>query len=576
MKAKNYLSIIFASLLTVSCVDTILLPDNKTVDEDFWKSKSDVSLMVNGAYNGMLSEDVIARLIIWGDFRSDELVAEASLSGSIPNALTEISAANIQVTNMYSSWSSIYSVINRCNIVLERAEEVMSIDPSYTEGDYAADRSQMLALRALCYFYLVRNFRDVPYTTVAHMNSSQELNIPQAAPDSVLQCCIDDLTKAETGAINPAGYNDWRRVGYLTRDGIHALLADIYLWRASVKHSAEDYRKCVEYCDMVIESKKNQHVVGAMQVEEKEYPLADGTDMFNLLFVLQNAEESIFELQFNGENNSNSGVGKYYYKYANNNSTQPFLKASYIFGTASASTVFSTNSGGENDYRFWSSIYDVKSTDESFAIRKMTHNQSNIGLASTQQRRNYNARDLDQFRQNYIIYRLSDIMLLKAEALTALAADKDDVQLREAFNLVRYVNARSRKDMSDTLHWNTYSNIDAMERLVLDERLRELCFEGKRWYDLMRYNFRKTEEGKIDYSRTFYQQGLDASSYAKNSSDMMNLMIRKYTSGASSVAAKMPTEPYLYMPIPNSDVEVSPVLHQNPAYSTNEQYEKNY
>ena len=46
----------------VSCVDTVLLPDDKTVDEDFWKTKDEVAQMVNGAYHSMLSADVINRL----------------------------------------------------------------------------------------------------------------------------------------------------------------------------------------------------------------------------------------------------------------------------------------------------------------------------------------------------------------------------------------------------------------------------------------------------------------------------------------------------------------------------------
>ena len=70
---KKYISIILASLAMVSCVDTVLLPDDKTVDEDFWKTKDEVAQMVNGAYHSMLSADVINRLIVWGDFRSDEL-----------------------------------------------------------------------------------------------------------------------------------------------------------------------------------------------------------------------------------------------------------------------------------------------------------------------------------------------------------------------------------------------------------------------------------------------------------------------------------------------------------------------
>ena len=46
---KKYISIILASLAMVSCVDTVLLPDDKTVDEDFWKTKDEVAQMVNGA-----------------------------------------------------------------------------------------------------------------------------------------------------------------------------------------------------------------------------------------------------------------------------------------------------------------------------------------------------------------------------------------------------------------------------------------------------------------------------------------------------------------------------------------------
>ena len=70
---KKYISTILASLAMVSCVDTVLLPDDKTVDQDFWKTKSDVNQMVQGAYKSMLSADVMSRLIVWGDFRSDEL-----------------------------------------------------------------------------------------------------------------------------------------------------------------------------------------------------------------------------------------------------------------------------------------------------------------------------------------------------------------------------------------------------------------------------------------------------------------------------------------------------------------------
>ncbi|MBR2883038.1 MAG: RagB/SusD family nutrient uptake outer membrane protein, partial [Prevotella sp.] len=236
---KKYISILLGGLMMASCVDTVLLPDDKTVDEDFWQSKSDVSMMVNGAYSKMTGADVISKLIVWGGFRSDELLLVSNINDGTRNSLLEIEEVNIETTNAFSAWAPIYSVINNCNIVLQKAEPVMSIDPNYTNGDYETDRSQMLALRALCYFYLVRTFRDVPYTTTAYMNSSQDMTIRQLSPDSVLINCIADLEEAEKNALSAAA-SGWQRVGWINKEAIHSILADIYLWRASVMHNPED------------------------------------------------------------------------------------------------------------------------------------------------------------------------------------------------------------------------------------------------------------------------------------------------------------------------------------------------
>ena len=130
-----------------SCIDTVILPDDKTVDEDFWKSKSDVQLMVNGAYRSMLNTDVVKRLIVWGDLRSDELLPVPTVQGGgalrTLEDLIEINTGNTQYDNEFATWSSFYTVINNCNLVLSRAAAVMQEDPSYTEGDYLSDCSQM-------------------------------------------------------------------------------------------------------------------------------------------------------------------------------------------------------------------------------------------------------------------------------------------------------------------------------------------------------------------------------------------------------------------------------------------------
>mgnify|MGYP002623101165 CR=1 FL=1 len=576
---------LLVAVALTACVDTVILPDDKTVDEDFWKSKSDVQLMVNGAYRSMLTPDVISRLIVWGGLRSEELIPVSNVTGSLVEDLTEINLANTQPDNVFARWAAFYHVINNCNLVLSKAEAVMYEDPSYTDGDYLSDCSQMLALRALCYFYLVRNFRDVPYVSQAFLNSSQNRNIPQSAPDSVLTACINDLKTAEQNALSASAFSDWRRVGYMTRDAIQALLADIYLWRASVLHSAADYQACVDYCDKVIASKKGQHVFKGGNREEQDYYLASGVNMFEELFIEQNAEESIFELQYNGNDYNNQGnlsICQYYAHY--NNGGAPYLYASSLFTNLGTVYTLSQYPGSNKaqDWRGLTYTYNTPVTVGSYdglELRKYVGDNSDRNgsynqITSTkyaEKNRAYNV----YYQQNFIIYRLTDVMLMKAEALTALAEADDDVRLRQAFNLLQAVNTRSKD--GDSIRWVAYQGIgiDNMESEILAERLRELAFEGKRWYDLMRYNYRHVEG--VDYTTTLADQDgrgiTPVSNY--NSNAMMKLAVRKLTNG-DAVAAKMSTEPKLYLPIPQSDMNVCPVLRQNPAYSNNENVSKNY
>lgn len=580
---KKFLSIILTGLLAASCVDTALLPDDKTVDEDFWKTKADVALMVNGAYAQMLSSNLISRLIVWGDFRSDELVMSSGVtSGGVYEALLEIATANTQTVNMYTDWQSLYSVINNCNIVIKKAESVMEPDPSYTKGDYLNDVAQMKTLRSLCYFYLVRNFRDVPYITEAYMQNSQNMNVPQSAPDIILDGCIKDLEEAAPNILDPNAYNNWKAKGYLNRDAVYTLLADIYLWKASVHHSAADYQKCVDYCNLVIDSKNNSHIYGPMEIKDESnlYPaLYKYSSDYENIFITQNSEESIFELQFDGANNSNTALCQMYYKTTGNSSNYGYMKASEIFGIGgTANTVFPKTGDGRK-IKF---IFAANTNLDQYDIRKMivttnTLNQYGAPTGSGQNRQSDRA--FAQFDQNYIIYRLSDVMLMKAEALVQLAADDEDAHIREAYDIVKTINTRALASgfESDSLRFATTASIQGtsinsklgMEELILEERLRELCFEGKRWYDLLRYNYRHVDG--VDYSTILAEQ----KEFVSNYNNMLTLMARK-SSTPQGLISKMPTEPYLYMPIRQNETVVNPALKQNPVYSSSDVWEKNY
>ena len=173
-----------------------------------------------------------------------------------------------------------------------------------------------------------------------------------------------------------------------------------------------------------------------------------------------------------------------------------------------------------------------------------------------------NSRAFDQYNQNWIVYRLTDVMLMKAEALVQTAAnDSDQVVLNDAFNLVQAVNKRSMaRNATDTLTISKFNSRDAMELLVLAERGRELSFEGKRWYDLMRFCYRHMNG--VDLKTKL----ADRTEWPALYQPMLNFIVRKYTTGGDAVSYKMKSEPYLYWPVQERELKVNSLLKQNPVY----------
>lgn len=575
---KKIFSIILASIAMVSCVDTVILPDNKTVDEDFWKKKSEVEAVVASAYAQLRDAQAIRNMIIWGDFRSDELVVTSSLpaSATYKTALAQIYSMNIETENAFTSWYPFYSAINYCNLVLDKAEAVIAVDPDYMPGDYDANKAQVLALRAFCYFYLTRVFHDIPVTPGAYLNSSDDLNAPQATPDSVLNMCIEDLKEASKYAIAGDVYGDWRDKGYLNQDGINAILADIYLWRASINRDASDYQACVDYCDKVIAAKKAAYEKGGrhrrfgQETVEQDYYLSEYDDMYNDLFseMGQNADESIFELQYKLSNAGNTGLDQMYFRYESKSANSfGYLKASPVFGKEVKSTEIKDYVWSNTvDQRLYEYAYDANSTNvEQFGVRKFVATES----AGTDNKADSKRSGRATVYQNWVFYRLTDVMLMKAEALVQLyelgGKAEGDTRNEDAFNIVKFVNDRALSEANKTSYGLKYSLYkDRMEELVLVERARELCFEGKRWYDLMRYNYRHTTN-KADLTKMLSE------SYVANSDAFLELALRKYAV-PSAMKAKIRDERYLYMPINQDEIEINTNLKQNPVYKSSSKY----
>ena len=611
-----------------SCVDTIILPDDKTVEEDFWQTKAQVQSMVNGAYSLMASEEVQRKLIVW-QCRSDELNVNTSLS---INDLNQFDSNNLQTDNRQISWASIYSVINTCNLIISKSAEVMDIDPNYLEGDHKNVLAQMKALRGLCYFYLIRAFRDVPFVLEPYKVSSQQLFIGQTAAGVVLDQIISELEEVKNDALSTANVKDnVQKCGYFTRNSIYALLADCYLWRASVNHSILDYKRCVELCDMIRDARSVsvKRFNNSSQFDDDGYNLNLFRNYYRP-FSTGNDSESLLELQFS----DNIALCNAYYKSRSTANAKPWFYTNLYYSSIKKNANISLNVSVFNqlhtgdavtDIRGFESVYNFNTgVEDEVMIRKYV-GQNTIGdlVADAPSNRSFSG-----YRTNWIVYRVTDVMLMKAEAMVQIASlmgeeVKSSVsQIANASSLsesvsiaksayskaheisnclvtgmrqVQIVNTRAQKDgisLYDSLAYRLnvqegeteefvkavtsyISSLDKkcedLELEVMNERARELCFEGKRWYDMLRYNYRHMNG--VNYNTLMVDL---RDNQAKNYDGFLTLMARKYTNrNGAALVANIKTEPYLYLPILKSEVEVNTLLKQNPAYKDRATAERN-
>ena len=155
--------------------------------------------MISGCYSTMQSGDFVYRLMVWGEVRSDNIVAGNNVNTNVD--LSNIFEENLRANNSYTKWEKFYSVINSCNLIIKYAPQVAEKSPDYTPSALKATVAEASALRDLCYFYLIRAFRDVPYTTEAYGDDNQQLALPASKFDDILDALIKDLESVQNDAV---------------------------------------------------------------------------------------------------------------------------------------------------------------------------------------------------------------------------------------------------------------------------------------------------------------------------------------------------------------------------------------
>ncbi len=577
---KSIKSLLIIALLGssfTSCNDFLNLePLNDIVLENFWTDKSDVESVLLGAYSAMEKSDCLLRMSVWGEMRSDNVVEGNGTSDDI----RQICRENLLHTNAYCNYKAFYDVVNRANTVLYFAPQVAAKDPNYIIDELLANQAEAIALRCLSYWYLIRSFHDVPYVTEPSIDDEgghMKFYVPQSSFETILDSLISDLEGIKKYAVNKFS-SDEATTCRITKSTICAMLADMYLWRGA----PGDWDKCIAVCEEVnalkladyekIRSKEGKNCTLKLY---NGYPLiCDAPEdipgnSYNEIFGTGNSFESLFEFPYNNDV-KNPFVGDY---YQNNQSTnvgriKAFEKIGSEFSSVKGNSVFEQ----AQDVRYYQNVYDRGS--QSYAITKYAYDDLTLSFSSGSLEYS-GASFRNQVQANWIIYRYTEVLLFEAEAyimkakqiapagedsLTQVAALKEYKD--KAFNLIDAVNARSINSDNFNITPNTltqlisYSNsttVNELESLLFKERRRELMFEGKRWYDLVRMARRDGNQERL-----------------------LSFVEKKYDSATLSAVKIKLKNPYaMYFPMAKDEVRNSQgVLKQNPAYKDDEKIEQ--
>lgn len=519
-----------AALTLAACSDYLeIYPENALPADKYWQSKGDVEATLFAGYYTLRSS-VESCLIPWGELRAGCIRNEAKGGSSLQNL-------NIQPGNSVCSWGAMYQIVNDANLVLANAERAQAADNTYKPEEMASHLTEAYFLRALAYFYIVRNWRDAPLQLIPAETDNVAYNLPKSSEADILAQIKSDLqTAIDLQAAKDYFDTTWETKGRATRWAIYALAADVALY-------SQDFQQAIEYADMILDSKS--------VTAPRFMPTATHSSWF-AMFNPGNSDESIFELQYSIEKRDNNTA---------QNNTQsnnlPILFGNY--GDLNSATHTYCYSSAMVSL-FLDDIEAVKTQTKMLdpgdlyvrtcngAVNKLSANDTKgycwkyyggSTLTTT--------RTAATFDPNFIIYRVADVMLMKAEALAMRSAGGNAADNAEALALVNKIRQRTNLPPA------TVSDGSLVELLhaILHERIMELAGEGKAWYDFLRLGRYKAPGSGIDFKQEF----------------LINSVMQFNESASSKVIRQvLGNEDAWYLPVKDKELTTNPELTQNPYY----------
>lgn len=475
MKKIYFLAIILALL---SCEDKLEIPLQSSISTiNFFQSQSDFDLALTGAYDPIASHQpgngngtYFRGLMILGRAGTDEMYATQQFQAGF-----EITDYTFTPANQYteSVWEFQYVGISRANTILNRLPAAIERGVEIPQSEIDRISGEAYFLRGFYYWQLARLYGGVPLVTQEVVDVNTLSLVRNTLAETYAQI-IADFEQAE--ALLPVVNQNGRARKYAAT----TFLAKAYLQMAGEPlNDATAAAKSLEYTTKVI--------------DEGGFALVPNyQDCFN--YRDEYHSEYIFDAEYTFCGNCEGGqVGTW------SGAPDFTFTQAYTLVRTFAEHYFSYD---ENDpRREWNiaryRIIDAQGTREPLEVGDTSYYAYKWRHDTDEDERPEGFFEW-QSPFNFPITRYADVLLMHAEALWRQAGSPAGFTDSRALDAINQVRRRAYGvDLGTADPAVDLVSID--EQALLDERKWELCYEGHRWHDLVRFGKLEEAVKSINY-----------------------------------------------------------------------------
>lgn len=390
---------------------------------------------------------------------------------------------------MRNAWTGIWTGVGYTNSALEDLEKLNYKNLGIDDQEMKSIIAELRVLRAFHYMKLMDLWGNIPIVT--------KVGIPENPPTASRKEVFEFIkTEMETYVPQLQIYSN-KLIGRIGQTGGYAMLADLYLNSEKWTGKAM-WDECIAACDKIISGQ-----AGGIGGAPKLAP--------DLLQTFSNTNRTAPEALFQYAYSNKAGFVWDWIILMGFNNMSAALDVAYVGNNAYVVTPTAFNAYADNDLRkkewfLFGPQYKYGTTEpilgtEEYngkpfiyvnSIRRESEGDLTSTGSMTKGEENSGARfnkyktgrlsDVNYRENQFMIYRLTEIYLNKAEALMRKnggSATQDAVDL---------VNATRKRAFSDT-DWVTarYTSSSLTMDELLAERGREFIFEGKRRTDIIRF-----------------------------------------------------------------------------------------